>query len=227
MTEIIPFTPTRRPVDVSYRTSPEHQVPSARRPAEIFSQPPSARRPVGVTTHSPTARRLVEVVSQASSNSKQRVRFPQHEEHEIVETVNRSHERDVTPVNRSLNHPQKKRRELNDENDSQHGSVTESLSSHRTSVRRPSPAKVASPSSRISSENGSQRRPLRFENLVPIEEPTYVVRERTHPIQPHKRKSSNDQNEQGEFEDDSLMKVIRDELTERPLQEGEELVIVH
>ncbi|CAF0962207.1 unnamed protein product [Adineta ricciae] len=227
MTEIIPFAPTRRPVDVSsYRTPPMHQVPSARRPAEILSQPPSARRPVGVTTHSPTNRRLVEVVSQASSNSKQRVRFPQHEEHEIVEIVNRSHERDVTPVNRSFNHPQKKRRELNDENDSQHGSVTESLSSHRTSVRRLSPAKVASPSSRISSENGSQRRPLRFESLVPVEEPTYIVRERTHSIQPHKRKSSNDQNEQGELEDDVLMKVIRDELTERPLQEGEELVIV-
>ncbi|UJR08318.1 hypothetical protein I4U23_012589 [Adineta vaga] len=234
MTEIVPFVPARRPVDVSYRTPPIHrthevihQAPSSRRQVELYSQPPSARRSVAVATRSPKTRRLVEVISTASSSgSKQRIRLPQHEQYELVETVDRYDERDVTPVNRSINNPPKKRREQNDENDSQHRSIIESPSSHRTSVRRLSPAKIASPTSRISSDNGSHRRPLRFETFVPADEVTHIVRERTHSIQAHKRKSSTDQNEHIELADDSLMKVIRDELTERPLQEGEELVVI-
>ncbi|CAF3767528.1 unnamed protein product [Adineta steineri] len=222
-TEIVSQSPRPR-----RRTDTISYSPRSRRGTETVSNSSSTRRPVKLNTPSSSAAsHPSEVNSQPSPAPRQRIKIPQHDDHEVIESVRRYEERNITPVQRVVN-PPKKRREQNDETDSQYVSSVDNPLSNRPSPQRLSPVKLSSPAGRLNSDSSSKRRPIRFDDAPLSPDRTLSSSpQKNQPVQHHKRKSSIDQqSETSHTQEDNIMKVIRDELSERPLQKNEELVIV-
>jgi hypothetical protein len=165
---------------------------------------------------------------------KQPSKLLQNDDNELVERLAMRHERDKAQVQGILN-PSQKRREVVFDTDDRRGSEIERMAQDRANQRRLSPPKQLPPSGPTNS--GNVRRPLRFDKPLVPDESTYQPssapqqqifhhvrqpdQQEYHPPQTNVDELANRHNDEK-----MLMEAIRQELSERPLGEDEELVIV-
>jgi len=195
-------------------------------------------------------RRPTEVVNRPPAIQKQPTRLAQHDDNELVERLALRHERDKAQVQGILN-PSQKRRDQFFSDDDRHGSDIERLAQERSNQRRYSPPRQGPPSGQTN--NGNARRPLRFDKPLVSDEPSYTpphpqnsqhyrpAQQHDHQITPPPRQRSqhyDDQQSQQHShtrvdelasrhnDEKMLMEAIRQELSERPLGNDEELIVV-
>lgn len=165
-------------------------------------------------------RRPTEVLNRPPPVQKQPTRLGQHDDNELVERLAMRHERDKAQVQGIL-HPSQKRREQLFDDDDRRGSDIERLAQDRANQRRLSPPRQLPPSG--STNNGNARRPLRFDKPPITDESTYPPEQQYRPVQ-----QQTNVNELANRHNDEkmLMEAIRQELSDRPLGDDEELIVV-
>ncbi|CAF1247358.1 unnamed protein product [Adineta ricciae] len=221
------------------RVSTRHKIPlnSATQPSPPYRDEPAPlqRRPTEVPRPPPVPRQAPKVVH--------------NDDHDLVERLAQRHERDKAQVQGILNPSQKRREQLFDDDDHRMTDV-EKLAQERANQRRSSPPKQPHPPA--PSTNGNARRPLRFDKPLLPDEPVVPSQPQTRVVpqpptqqlstqqQPAQAKSpapqiqhtvkqqhSNvDQLANRHNDEKILMEAIRKELSERPLDDDEELVVV-
>lgn len=190
-------------------------------------------------------RRPTEVLHRPPPVQKQSTKFPHNDDNELVERLAMRHERDKAQVQGILNPSQKRREPLFDDDDRRGVSDIERLAQDRANQRRFSPPKQLPPSGSTNTGNG--RRPLRFDKPLVPDEPTYPPsqQQQYRPVQqtPSNRQQSAHQRHTTQHHEEHhqtnveelanrhtdekmLMEAIRQELSERPLGDDEELIVV-
>jgi hypothetical protein len=176
-------------------------------------------------------RRPTEVLHRPPPTQKQPARSGQQDDNELVERLAMRHERDKAQVQGIL-HPSHKRREQLFDDDDRRGSDIERLAQDRANQRRLSPPRQLPPTG--ATNNGNARRPLRFDRPPVTDESTYPPQQQHRPVQ-HRSAAQQQQSHQQTNVDElanrhndekMLMEAIRQELSERPLGDDEELIVV-
>lgn len=196
-------------------------------------------------------RRPTDVLHRPPPAQRQPTKIPQNDDNELVERLAMRHERDKAQVQGILNPSQKRREPLFDDDDRRATSDIERLAQDRANQRRLSPPKPLPPTG--STNNGNARRPLRFDKPLVPDEPTYPPQQQFRPVQqqqpPSSQQSSHHRQPSGQqrhavqhheqqqqsnvdelasrhTDEKMLMEAIRQELSERPLGDDEELIVV-
>jgi hypothetical protein len=198
-------------------------------------------------------RRPTEVPNRPPPMQKQPTKLSQNDDNELVERLALRHERDKAQVQGILN-PSQKRRELLFDDDGRRGTDIERLAQDRANQKRLSPSKQLPPTG--PTNNGNARRPLRFDKPLIPDESTYPPQQQYRPVgqqqTPQQRQQSGPQQQQQQpgpqqqqqqqyyhhqetnvnelanrhNDEKMLMEAIRQELSERPLGDDEELIVV-
>jgi hypothetical protein len=177
-------------------------------------------------------RRPTEVLHRPPPAQKQ-PRSGHHDDNELVERLAQRHERDKAQVQGIL-HPSQKRREQIFDDDDRRGSDIERLAQDRANQRRLSPPRQLPPTG--TTNNGNARRPLRFDKPPITDESQYSQQQQYRSVQqPHQPVQHRTADQQHTNVDElavrhndekMLMEAIRQELSERPLGDDEELIVV-
>ena len=193
-------------------------------------------------------RRPTETIHNRPSMQKQTSKYAQNDDSELVERLALRHERDKAQVQGIMN-PSQKRREVAFDDD-RRGSDIERMAQDRANQRRLSPPRQLPPAG--STNTGNTRRPLRFDKPLVADEPSYQppsppppqetpVRQVRQPqLPPPQRSIMRHETQQQYHQTDTnvdelanrhndekmLMEAIRQELSERPLADDEELIVV-
>ncbi len=208
-----------------------------------LSSPPDTDEPA------PLRRRPTEVPHPPPPIQKQAAKIPQNNNNELVERLAMRHERDKAQVQGILNPSQKRREQLFDDDDRRITDI-EKLAQDRANQRRLSPPKLPPTGP---TNNGNARRPLRFDKPILPDEPTQPPPQQQYrpvqqqsaqqqpaqrqptpqqqPVQQHntvpqQQQTNVDQLANRHKDEKVLMEAIRQELSERPLDDDEELVVV-
>jgi len=190
--------------------------------------------------------RPTEVHHRPPPAQKKQPKSDQYDDNELVERLALRHERDKAQVQGIL-HPSQKRREQLFDNDDRRGSDIERLAQDRANQRRLSPPRQLPPTG--TTNNGNARRPLRFDKPLNTDESSYTssqhrsVQSHEQSHQPTQHRSGGQQHHQQQQQqyhqetnidelavrhndEKMLMEAIRQELSERPLGDDEELIVV-
>jgi hypothetical protein len=172
---------------------------------------------------------------------KQPTRPAHNDDNELVERLAMRHERDKAQVQGILNPSQKRREQIFDDDDRRVTDI-ERLAHDRANQRRLSPPKPLPPTG--PTNNGNARRPLKFDKPLIPDESTYTPQQQYRPVEQPQRQQSGSQrqsdqqqhyrNEQTNIneladrhnDEKMLMEAIRQELSDRPLGDDEELIVV-
>jgi len=176
---------------------------------------------------------------------KQPTRPAHNDDNELVERLAMRHERDKAQVQGILNPSQKRREQVFDDDDRRVTDI-ERLAHDRANQRRLSPPKPLPPTG--PTNNGNARRPLKFDKPLIPDESTYTPQQQYRPIEQPPRQQSGSQRQSAQHHDQQqhyrneqtnineladrhndekmLMEAIRQELSDRPLGDDEELIVV-
>ncbi|CAF3439196.1 unnamed protein product [Rotaria sp. Silwood1] len=224
---------TQRALDYA-RVSTRHKPPSG---TSTHSTPPDMNG--AASGH----RRPTDVPHRPPPTQKQSTRFAQNDDNELVERLAMRHERDKAQVQGILNPSQKRREQLFDDDDRRVTDI-ERLAQDRANQKHLSPPRQLPPSGLTT--NGNVRRPLRFDKPLIADESTYPSQQQQQyrpvqqqPQQPQQQqyRSVQQQPQQNQpthvdeladrhHDEKMLMEAIRQELSERPLGDDEELIVV-
>jgi len=191
----------------------------------------------------PPARRPTEVLHRPPPVQKHPAKLARNDDNELVERLAMRHERDKAQVQGILNPSQKRREQLFDDDDRRVSDI-ERLAQDRANQRRLSPPRQLPPTG--STNAGNARRPLRFDKPLIPDESTYPPQqqyrpvEQHQPVQPqrvraqpppqqqqhHRQETNVDELANRHNDEKMLMEAIRQELSERPLGDDEELIVV-
>ncbi|CAF0731987.1 unnamed protein product [Rotaria sordida] len=214
------------------RVSTRHKPPSG---TSTRSTPPD------MNGAAPGHRRPTDVPHRQPPTQKQSIKFAQNDDNELVERLAMRHERDKAQVQGILNPSQKRREQFYDDDDRRVTDI-ERLAQDRTNQRRLSPPKQLPPTGLTT--NGNARRPLRFDKPFIPDESTYPPslqqqQPQYRPVQqqPQQSHAVQQQSQQHQpthvdelanrhTDEKMLMEAIRQELSERPLRDDEELIVV-
>lgn len=177
--------------------------------------------------HGPPHRRPTEVPHRPPQMQKHTTKSAPHGDNELIERLAQRHERDKAQVQGILNPSQRRREHLFDDDD-RHVSDIERLAQDRANQRRLSPPRQLPPPGQAT--NGNGRRPLRFDKPL-------IMDESSHPPpsqHPHPQAVNATQHQETHIDElairhndeKMLMEAIRQELSERPLADDEELIVV-
>ncbi|CAF2559743.1 unnamed protein product [Rotaria sp. Silwood2] len=224
--------------DVSRRTLSDTRLrPEASKPSRSSAYALNSIRPKqysGISTHSspPTmngilpyipARRPTEVLYRPPPAQRQLIRLPEYENNEIDEHLNIHQKEENVSRKPTMSPSQKKEREHSVENDNRRNKVIERVEpSARINQRHSSLPKNLPPIRLTNSDN--KRRPIKFDKALLLDEPTYSSPRKNDSIQ--EQQSNVDQLTNQHNDKKIVMEVIRQELSERPLNENEEIVVV-
>ncbi len=192
-------------------------APHPRRPTEVLHRPPPP-----------------------PPMQKQPTRLAHNDDNELVERLAMRHERDKAQVQGILNPSQKRREQIFDDDDRRVSDI-ERLAQDRANQRRLSPPKPIPPTG--PTNNGNARRPLRFDKPLIPDESTYPPQQQFRPVEQQRqtpRQQSGSQRHTAQQHDQTnvnelanrhndekmLMEAIRQELSDRPLADDEELIVV-
>lgn len=198
-------------------------------------------------------RRPTEVLHRPPPVQKQPARFGQHEDNELVERLALRHERDKAQVQGILNPSQKRRDQVF--NDDRRGSDIERLAQERANQRRLSPPKQG-PTNNTNARRPlrfdkplvadeasytppQQHRPVQQQDHqhTPPQPQYRPAQQQDHQHTPRRQNSQHQEQYQHtqtrvdelanrHTDEKMLMEAIRQELSERPLGDDEELIVV-
>ncbi|CAF4371318.1 unnamed protein product [Rotaria sp. Silwood2] len=177
-------------------------------------------------------RRPTDVAHRPPPTQKPSIKFAQNDDNELVERLAMRHERDKAQVQGILNPSQKRREQLFDDDDRRVTDI-ERLAQDRANQRRLSPPRQLPPTGLAA--NGNARRPLRFDKPLVPDESTYPPQQQQQQQQQYRPVQQQSQQPQPTHVDElanrhhdekMLMEAIRQELSERPLGDDEELIVV-
>jgi hypothetical protein len=221
--------------------STRHKPPSG---TSINSTPPE------MNENGPAHRRPTEVIHRPPPAQRQPTKSVHNDDNELVDRLALRHERDKAQVQGILN-PSNKRREQLFNDDDRRGSDIERLAQDRANQRRLSPPKQFPPNGQTT--NGNVRRPLRFDKPLVPDDSAYTPPQQQqeysgphpqssqrhdqqeysgpHPQSSRRRDQQHSQTNVDELanrhnDEKMLMEAIRQELSERPLGDDEELIVV-
>jgi hypothetical protein len=176
--------------------------------------------PPNMNGTAPPQRRPTEGIHRPPPAQRQPSKLTQNTDNELVERLAMRHERDKAQVQGILNPSQKRREQLFDDDDRRVSDI-ERLAQDRTNQRRLSPPKQLPPTN-----NGNARRPLRFDKPLVPDESTYQPISHHRQASPQHEESNVDELANRHNDEKMLMEAIRQELSDRPLGDDEELIVV-
>ena len=173
----------------------------------------------------PVNRRPTEVARRPPPSQRQSEKPVQNNDNELVERLAKRHEHDKAQVQGILN-PSQRRREQFFDDDDRHISDIERLAQDRANQKRLSPPKPLPPTGPLTT--GNARRPLRFDKPPVSDELAQSSQQQHRLVEPnYHQEDANDGELVNRHNDEKmLMEAIRQELSERPLADDEELVVV-
>ena len=227
------------------RVATRHKLPSG---TSIRSSPPDTNEPAA------PARRPTEIVQRPTAVQKPApMSAPNNNNNELVDRLARRHERDKAQVHGILNPSQKRHEPVFD--DDQGATDIERVSRDRVQQRRVSPPKQVLPAGPPTNTNGRRplrfdkallpdeptthlpslpHRPVQQPDFPPFVQSHHILshadqqdyfQSKSQPLPSHQQTSVNDLANR-HHDEKLLMEAIRQELSERPLGDDEELIVV-